>query len=220
MTEAKRASLTRAALLAATATFVAITWVSMRLYPGGTSWDPSAHGHRFWTNFLCDLARPTALDGTPNPLGSALARVGMMALALGLLPFFALLARLAPRQRRLASATRALGTIAVFGAFAVTLLPGDRFGRLHGYACVAAAVPGISAALLGLVALLRDDAAPRAVAWVGAAAVIVAAVDFALYLPDVLGLFPAVVAVAVLERLSVGLLLAWMLVCCAACRTS
>ena len=68
MIAVRRIGLARATLVAATATFVAITSVSMRLYPGGTSWDPAARGQRFWTNFLCDLARPTALDGTPNPL--------------------------------------------------------------------------------------------------------------------------------------------------------
>jgi len=214
--------LARRVVLSTTATFVTLLVFAMRLYPGGTSWDPRAPGHHFWLNYLCDLARPTALNGVPNPIGSTLAQIAILALAVGLLPFWSLLGRLA-NAPRIAMKVRVLGTLAAVGVVGVVLLPGDRFGSLHGMACIAAAIPGLLAATLSVRALLRRDAvmpAARAVGWVGAATLAIAGTCFFLYVPDVLRLSAALVAVAVLERASLALLLLWMLVCCAACRTS
>ena len=210
----------RSLVVASVVAFLVLALFAMVAYPGGTSWDQAARGHQFWSNYLCDLARPTALNGHPNPVGSTLAQAAMSALALGLVPWWTLVARLVPSHRRAGLAMRVFGSFAVVGVFAVIALPGDRFGALHGIACVVAAVPGLAAAVLAVVVLLRDRNAPRAVAWIGALTAVVALVDFALYLPDVFALAPAVMAVAVLERISVGLLLVWMLVCSAAWRRS
>lgn len=218
--EPRRILVARRSVLAATAAFVALIAFSMRAYPGGTSWDRTTRGHDFWLNYLCDLARPTALNGVPNPIGSALAQTAMIALAIGLVPWWSLVARLAPSHARAGRAMRALGATASVGIVAVVLLPGDRFGALHGFACVAASVPGLAAALLAVVALVRDRAAPRAAATVGLVTLAAGAACFALYVPDVLRITTATAAVAVLERVSLALLLAWMLVCSRPCRTS
>jgi hypothetical protein len=212
--------LQRRVVLVAIATFTALVFLAMLAYPGGTSWNAAAPGHDFWLNYLCDLARPTALNGVPNPKGSTFAQIAMVALAVGLLPWWSLLARLAPSQRRAGIAMRVLGTIAAVGVGFVVALPGDRFGRAHGIACVSAGVPGLAAAVLAVVILFRDASAPRLVRHLGAATLLVSAACFALYLPDVLSLGSALMSVAVLERVSVVLLLLWMLVCCAPCRTS
>lgn len=209
--------LQRRLVLAAMATFVGLVFLAMRAYPGGTSWDAASPGHDFWLNYLCDLARPTALNGVPNPTGSMFAQAAMIALALGLLPWWSLLARLTPSHPRAGRAMRACGTFAAIGIGFVVALPGDRFGRLHGIACVAAGVPGLAAAVLGVVTLFRDRRAPRAVRWTGAAALLVSAACFGLYLPDVLSLGSAIVTVAVLERISVVLLLLWMLTGAVSC---
>jgi hypothetical protein len=58
------------AVLATLALFVVLEGAAMILYPGGTCWDPAAHGHRFWENFLCDLEWSVARNGMPNPTGS------------------------------------------------------------------------------------------------------------------------------------------------------
>ena len=105
--------LARRAVRGSAASFVVIIALAMIVYPGGTSWDRASPGHDFWLNYLCDLARPTALNGVPNPIGSALAQTAMAVLAIGLLPWWWLLARLAPSQRRSGIVVRALGTIAV-----------------------------------------------------------------------------------------------------------
>lgn len=212
--------LARRAVVGSATAFVVFIALAMHAYPGGTNWNRASRGHDFWLNYLCDLARPTALNGVANPIGSALAQGAMIVLALGLVPWWWLLAALAPSQRRSGVAVRVLGAIATIGVFGVVLLPGDRFGALHGFACIAAGVPGLAAALVAVVALLRDRAAPRSATWLGAITLGVAGACFALYVPDVLRLSSALMAVAVLERLSVGLLLVWMLVCSAACRTS
>lgn len=215
-----RFQLERRAVLAAIATFLGLVFFAMRAYPGGTSWNATAPGHDFWLNYLCDLARPTALNGAPNPTGSALAQAAMVALAIGLVPWWSLVARLAPSQPRAGRVMRVLGAVAAVGIAFVAALPGDRFGRVHGFACVAAGVPGLAAGVLAVVTLFRDRHAPRAARWVGAATLLAAASCFTLYLPDVLSLGSALMIVAVLERISVGLLLLWMLVCSAPCRTS
>lgn len=214
--------LARRTVLLTTATFVTLLLLAMRLYPGGTTWNPRAAGHDFWLNFLCDLARPTALNGVPNPTGSALAQSAMIALAIGLVPFWSLLGGLA-QAPRVAMRVRVLGGLATLGVVAVVLLPGDRFGVWHGIACVCAAIPGLAAAATAVRALLGSSVVTRAarvVGWMGAATLGLAAACFVLYLPDVFRLCSALMAVAVLERASLGLLILWMLVCCAACRTS
>lgn len=115
--------LQRRAVLAAIATFIGLVFFAMRAYPGGTSWNATAPGHDFWLNYLCDLARPTALNGVANPTGSALAQGAMFALALGLLPWWAMLARLTPSHPRAGRAMRVLGTVAAIGIAFVATLP-------------------------------------------------------------------------------------------------
>ena len=107
-----RLHLARRVVVATIAAFVALVVLAMRAYPGGTSWNASAPGHDFWLNYLCDLARPTALNGVPNPFGSTLAQAAMLALAVGLLPWWSLLARFVPSHPRAGRAMRVLGTSA------------------------------------------------------------------------------------------------------------
>ena len=84
--------------------FVALIVPAMALYPGGTWWEPHAAGHRFWTNFLCDLEWRTALNGTPNPVGARLAEGAMLSLVLAFVPFWPVAARLFAARARLAAA--------------------------------------------------------------------------------------------------------------------
>src|SRR5579864_57039 len=134
--------LARPAILLSIAFFLPLLGGAMHLYPGGTSWDPSVVGHDFWHNYLCDLLRPTALDGVPNPVGSALAQTATLLLAAGLLPFFWLVGRQFPRLPRLGRAVAVLGTASVAAVPGVVFVSGDRFGVLHGVAVIVAATPG------------------------------------------------------------------------------
>jgi hypothetical protein len=197
-------------LLAAVAGFIALIGAAMTAYPGGTAWDAATRGHSFWLNYLCDLERRVALDGEPNATGSALAQAALLILALGLVLFWRLLPRLFPAQVRLGLMVRSLGSVALVGTVAVALLPSDRFASIHPVCLVVAGVPSLVAALLAVVGLLRKERALRAVAAVGAAALLVSGADFALYVWEIAGGGPSLRAEAVLERVSLILVLAWM----------
>ena len=196
------------AMLTAAAVFVLLIVLAMRAYPGGTDWAAAAPGHDFWLNYLCDLTRGVALNGAANPLGSKLAQAGIVALALGLLPLWWLLPHLFPSHARLGSAVRVLGSTAAAGTIAVVLMPSDQFGRLHAFAIVLACPPGLAAALLAVVGLAREERRPRVAAGIGATMLLTAAIDFVLYLGYLGTTGP--MAVAVLERVALLLLLAWM----------
>ena len=79
---------------------------AMALYPGGTWEDPGARGHSFWSNYFCDLMRPQALNGAPNPIAARLSEWGLLALVASLLPFFLAVPALFERRPRLARRAR------------------------------------------------------------------------------------------------------------------
>jgi len=201
-----------AALIGAVFGFVVLFVAAGSAYPGGTHFDHGSVGHDFWRNTLCDVARTVAIDGAPNTCGCTLARVAMTILALGLGVLFMALPRLFPSRARLGSAVRALGAATVPFAIAVVLLPTDRFGKLHGVAIVVAGPLGLGAVILALKGLFADARAPRLVVGLGVVTMSVAAVDFGLYVAELLSGGPAQLAVPVLERVATILLLAWMVV--------
>jgi hypothetical protein len=166
-----------AAVQVAIAAFATLILLAIRAYPGGTAWDSTAPGHDFWLNYLCDLARSVALDGAPNPLGSALARLAMIILALGFVPFFLSLPTLFPSRPRLGYSIRALGCVCALGAVAVGLLPNDRFGDVHVYAVLSGGVPGLAASAVAVVGLVRSGPSLRMAAVAGCAMLAVSAVD-------------------------------------------
>jgi len=76
------------ALLGIAAYLAAGTFAAI-VYPGGTHWDPQSVGSGL-TTFWCDLLRPVALNGQDNSIGARAAQIALLALALGLGPFFSL----------------------------------------------------------------------------------------------------------------------------------
>jgi hypothetical protein len=198
------------AIVASVAVFVVLVATAMALYPGGHSWDPHASGHDLWRNYLCDLARTTALDGRPNR-GAFVGKLALIVLALGLVPFFARTTDLARELRGLGRVVRLAAVATATTVPAVAFVSGDRYGRLHALAVVVAGVPGLFAGAGAVVALTLDRRAPRAVTWVGIVALGLGTVDFALYVANLHAEGGGPVAVAVLERLTSGALLAWML---------
>jgi hypothetical protein len=193
----------------------------MLLYPGGTWWDRSAPGHSFWRNFLCDLEWTVALDGTPNPIGSRLAQAAMLVLILGLVPFWWIVPTFFFRPGSeiarpgsispLGRAVRAAGLMSVAGMIAVALMPSDRFGTLHGVAVIVAGLPGLSAAVLTVVGLLRGGRAARFAAAIGAAMLGFAILDFVLYAWTMAHGGPGPLVLPAAQKCALLLLLAWML---------
>jgi len=190
--------------------FAALIVLAMRAYPGGTAWDPTTRGHDFWLNYLCDLPRGVALDGAPNPVGSALARSAIVILALGLVPFFLSVPSLFPARARLGFAIRVLGCVGALGAVAVGLLPNDRFGDVHVYAILSGGVPGLAAAALAVVGLMRAGPSLRLAVLAGCAMFAVSVTDLGIYLVHQVAGSPAPMALAVLERCALLLVVAWM----------
>ncbi|MGH7436520.1 MAG: hypothetical protein ACRENE_12675 [Polyangiaceae bacterium] len=209
----------RAAALAIVATvvgFIALIEPAMRTYPGGTVWDPTTRGNDFWLNYLSDLQRTVALNGEPNRAGALYARAAMLLLALGLAPFWALLTRLFPERVRLGRAVRASGAVSVVGAVAACLLPSDRFAGGHAIAIAAGGTAGVIAAALATAGLARRGRGEWLTTSLGAATVAVSTADLLLYLSRLTGAFAEIPPIAVLERTSLLLVLAWM--CCTARR--
>jgi hypothetical protein len=190
--------------------FVMLIASAMWAYPGGTVWDPAAQGHDFWLNYLCDLERTVALDGRPNLLASVLARLAMGVLGLGSVAFWWLLSRAFERRAWLTRAVRRLGAAAAAGVVCVALFPSDRFATLHPFLLLVAGAAGIAASGLALAGLLGSRHGPSRV-WIAGACVTASSTgDLAMYLAQLRGDSPGSPAIAVLERVTLVLVLLWM----------
>jgi hypothetical protein len=192
----------RRALLSCVWLFAVLEAAAMALYPGGTWWEPTALGHRFWQNFLCDLSWRVALNGQDNRVGSLLSQAAMLVLVGGFVPFWVLVGGAGARGVRI------LGLASVLGTAAVTLMPSDRFGSMHGVAVMLAATTGLAAAVLATVARLR--ARDRLRGGLGVAVLATSAVDFALYVRTFAGGGPGPLALPAIQKVALMLLLAWM----------
>jgi hypothetical protein len=193
----------------AVAGFVALSAAAMCVYPGGTEWDATTVGHDFWRNYLCDLQRQVALDGRPNALGSALARTAMLVIGAGSAFFWLLLAKGVSHRPELARPVRMLGCLAALGVAGVALLPVDRFPHAHPLLMLGAGAPGIVASALALGGIASRKGAFGLVL-VGAGAVGTSAAELALYVRQVLAPAPDPEMLAMLERVALILVIAWM----------
>jgi hypothetical protein len=199
-------------ILASVTGFIVLEVLAMRLYPGGTWWDRTTEGHRFWLNFLCDLESRVSLNGDPNTVGSRVAQAAMLLMVLGLLPFWWIVPRLFPGFPRLGSAVRALGLASLGGIVAVVLMPSSRFGALHGAAVFVAGAPGLTAAVMAVAGLARAEARPRIAAGLGAGMLLFAVADFVLYAHTMLCGGPGPILLPIAQKLALLLLLAWIVV--------
>jgi hypothetical protein len=128
------------------AAFAVCMIVSSALYPGGTWSSRDATGYSFWHNYWCDLLDPHALNGAPNVAGSWVARAGFACMAIALLRFWPLAARVAGGGARAVAATR-LGTAGALGLLALSVLPTLTSPAAHAVAVSLSAAAGLLAAL-------------------------------------------------------------------------
>jgi len=190
------------ALLAA---FAALAAVAMARYPGGAWFDRGTHGYAFWSNYLCDLAGPVALDGHANP-GAPFGRVMMLAFAVALVPFWCAGARLAATER-MARAIRTAGCTACAIAVFVPFTAGVP-GPWHSIASLAAGTLGSAASAALLLACWQRRAALRAA--LGALAFASGSVVAVVYLHAILtGYEPAALPPA--QKVAALSYVAWML---------
>lgn len=197
---------------ASVAAFVAFELMAMFLYPGGTWWDSTTRGASFWQNYLCDLESEVALNHMPNLEGSRFGKAAILVMIVGLAPFWWIVPRLFGTLPRLGRAVRVLGLISLAGIVGVGLMPSSRFGWLHGVAVVIAGVPGLSAAVLAVVALTRAEARPRTAAALGGAMLVFALTDFSLYTRTMIAGGPGPLVLPVSQKIALLLLLMWMIV--------
>jgi hypothetical protein len=190
--------------------FGVLELISMRLYPGGTWWDRSTQGARFWQNFICDLESDVSLNGHPNAAGARVAEIANWVIVVGLFAFWSIVPRLFPNLRRTGSAVRISGFASLAGIVAVGAMPSQRFGALHGVAVIVTGAPGLTAAFLAVAGLARAEARPRTAAVLGAAMLAFALVDFTLYTHTMLRGGPGPPLLPVAQKVALLFLLAWM----------
>lgn len=193
-------------LLVAVGLFVLFVALAVVRYPGGTWFDPNAPGHDLWRNFLCDLTQPVALNGRPNP-GVGFARAAMFVLDAGLLCHFVAIPALCPPSP-LGRPLRAAALVSFLGILAVPLTPSLAVGSLHTVAVLSGTVPGIAAGVLSTSMLARS--AHRWLFRLGAAVLIVAAIDAALYVTHTVSGGAPPLLLPVLQRIALVFLLGWM----------
>jgi hypothetical protein len=177
-------------------------------YPGGTWEQPARVGHSFLFNYYCDLMRPVALNGQPNPVGSVLAELGQLTFALALGPFFQLAPRAFERRRGLSKAVRGLGAVACVAGIGVVLLPSWRFGQgVHGVMLLSCGLPAI-AALICVMIGTWSIARLRTLALALAAFLVL---TVAIFVRQLLAGTETTLGLAPLQCVDFALALAWML---------
>jgi len=139
---------------------VALAGVAMLVYPGGTVRDPSTRGYFFFQNFLSDLGMTAAFGGHSNKLGALLFAVSFGILALALVCCSVAFVRLyacSRRQRYLAQAAAAMGTLAAAGLIGAALTPADLSLDLHVKFSLAAIGAAPVSSVLFAIAAAQDD---------------------------------------------------------------
>ena len=190
--------------------FVACIAISMRLYPGGNWLDRSAPGHRFFSNFWCDLAQPVSLSGVDNRIGALYGELGMLCFAAALAGFFWLLPRQFGPRTRAAPWVRGLGECAVLIFVAVTLMPSQRFGQLHARLALAAGGLGIAAAACAVASLSSSHPRARRLSVLGGLVLVLGAFDALVFLYHLNDASPPPLVIPAVQKIAGLLLGAWV----------
>ena len=196
-------------ILASVGTFIALVVLSMATYPGGSWLDRTSRSHDLLRNFLCDLLGPVAINGAPNPVGSAamMGAMGILALGLGVLFWSVPALFIGPT---VAVAVRACGTISLIGFVAVPFTPPTVSYQLHAAAIFGGGVPAFAAWIFCLVGLARSPAT-RGLAWLGGLALFFVAVGFGLYSREYFFRGGPTVLLPASHRVATVLFLAWLI---------
>jgi hypothetical protein len=199
------------ALLGCLLAFIGLVTRAMVLYPGGNWLDPSAAGHAFFANFLCDLTQPVSLSGVKNREGALCAQVGMLFFSAALAVFFWLLPGHFVRRTVATPWTRALGACAALSLAAVALTPSERFGHWHALLALVSAAFGSSGALYAAIELRRSRGLARALGGLGCLTLVLGALDAVLFVYHWGELAAPPLIVPAAQKLAALLLCAWML---------
>ena len=173
------------AVLASIGIFIALVVVSMATYPGGSWLAPNAQQHDLLRNFLCDLLGPMAINGKPNPVGSAAMIAAMVVLALGLGVLWWSMGRLFVSPR-LSVAIRVCGTVSLLGLVAVPFTPPTVSYPLHAAAVFSGGGPAAAACVLSLIGMAIEPRT-RPLAVLGTIAMVWVLIGFASYAQQYFG---------------------------------
>lgn len=198
-------------ILLSLALFLGLFAAAAAAYPGGNWLDRAAPGHRFFANYFCDLTQPVSLSGVSNPLGSRLAQLAMLVFAAALAGFFWLVPRYFGPNLRTVAWVRGLGECAVLSYLAVPFTPSELFGNVHATLSLFAGALGLGAASCAVWALLRAEAAGRALGVVGALALAAGSVHAGLFVHYLHENAPAPLIVPAIQKVAAMLLSVWML---------
>lgn len=201
-----RSQVACAVVLASLAAFLGLQIAAAAAYPGGTFCDAHVRRYLFWGNYVCDVMQPRAPDGAANAGAALLGTLSFAAIAVGFVPFWWLVGALVGRGAGVA--VRILGVLSAAATFVVARVPSGRWPLLHVGAVFTAAIPGLAAAVIGAVALLR--AGRRLAGALGIVTLSVAAVNAAGYGRAVLHGVRCNPSLPVVQKLAALALLAWM----------
>lgn len=191
--------------------FVVLISLSMSEYPGGTWEEPSAPGHSHLRNFLCDLTRPTALNGTPNAQGAQYAELGLLAYTLALIPFFLLMPAVFPDRPRLGRTALLAGVVTGLGGIGIVLVPSYKYGALpHGLAVLMTAVPGLTAAVTATIGVFTTRAPVRPIRHAALATLAVTALAVVMFAIQLARGVETTPGLPVLEKLAIACSIGWM----------
>ena len=68
--------------------YLALMFLAMVFYTGGTRIDSSISGYSFWQNYLSDSGRTIAYSGIPNPVSMIILPIALIIYALSYLPLY------------------------------------------------------------------------------------------------------------------------------------
>ncbi len=178
-----------------TACFLLCYTIAIALYPGGSWFDKHAVGHSFSQNFLCDLMQTRALNGVEAPVGSLLARLGMVSILVALAAFYSQIARLETPRSRAGKVAQWAGLSAAVLGLAVPVATSDQHRDAHIISVVVAFVPSLVATIAALLVCLRVATVPRLIRIAAALTLIAGGIDGLLYAfvyaSPLLGIVPA-----------------------------
>ncbi|HVR64032.1 MAG TPA: hypothetical protein VMU50_19160 [Polyangia bacterium] len=197
----------RLVIAAGLAAFLGLHVTAAVLYRGGTFCDAAAPRYQIWGNYVCDLTQPRTPAGADNRPAAELATWAFAAIAFAFLPFWWRVGAWLPAgARRL---VRIAGPVSAVGTFVVARLPSARWPWFHVSAVFAATIPGLVAAGISVVGLLRARRWSLGVP--GAATLIFAAADAVGYARAVTAGSRCNPALPVLQKLAALALVIWMM---------
>lgn len=121
--------------------FVVLTALAMRLYAGGTWFDPATEHYHFTGNFLSDLGMTHAFSGRANYTSSALFCIALASVGVALIAFVWTWKQFAFERNRVAfvgHTAAVLGTLSGLAFTGVAFTPFDLALRAHNTLVIAA----------------------------------------------------------------------------------